>query len=41
MDSVKAVEIDAAQMAAMIKGIEARIEVLQDELDTHNATVTI
>ena len=41
MDSVREVEIDAAQMAMMIKGIEARIEVLQDELDTHNATATI
>jgi uncharacterized coiled-coil DUF342 family protein len=38
---IKEVAIDAAQMATMIKGIEARIEVLQDELDTHNATATI
>ena len=37
----KEVEIDAAKLAKIIKGIEARIEVLQDELDTHNATVTI
>jgi len=38
---IKEVAIDAAQMVTMIKSIEARIEVLQDELDTHNATVTI
>lgn len=37
----KEVEIDAAELATKIKGIEARIEVLQDELDTHNATVTV
>lgn len=37
----KEVEIDASELAKMIKSIEARIEVLQDELDTHNATVTV
>lgn len=38
---IKEVEIDALELANMIKGIEARIEVLQDELDTHNASVMI
>jgi hypothetical protein len=38
---IKEVEIDALELAKMIKGIEARIEVLQDELDTHNASVMI
>lgn len=38
---IKEVEIDALELATMIKDIEARIEVLQDALDTHNASVTI
>jgi hypothetical protein len=37
----KEVEIDALELAKTIKDIEARIEVLQDALDTHNASVTI
>ena len=38
---VKEVEINAAEMNAMIKTIEKRIEELQDELDAHNASTVI
>ena len=39
--SVKEVELNIAERNAMIKGLEAEIEQLQDELDIHNATATI
>ena len=37
----KVVEIDVKQMSELIKSYEKRIEALQDELDTHNASTTI
>lgn len=41
IQSVKEVEINIAERDSMIKSIELAIEKLQDELDVHNATVTI
>lgn len=38
---VKEAEINAAEMNAMIKTFEKRIEELQDELDVHNGATTI
>lgn len=37
----KSVEIDVKTMSNMIKTIESRIEILQDELDIHNASTTL
>jgi len=39
--AIKEVELDVVQKDNLIKGIEAQIEGLQDELDVHNATATI
>ena len=41
MVEVKEVELNAAQIKAMVKNIESEIEKLQDELDVHNATTQI
>ena len=37
----KEVELNAAQIKIMVKGLETEIEKLQDELDVHNATTQI
>jgi uncharacterized protein YceH (UPF0502 family) len=39
--SVKEVEINIAQLDAMVQTLEARIEEIQAELDIHNATTPI
>jgi hypothetical protein len=39
--SVKEVEINIAQLDAMVQTLEARIEEIQAELDVHNATTNI
>lgn len=39
--SVKTVEINIAEKDVMVKSIEAEIEMLQEELDTHNAITKI
>ena len=38
---IKEVELNAAQIKEMVKGLETEIEKLQDELDVHNATTQI
>jgi hypothetical protein len=37
----KEVELNAAQIKAMVKGLESEIEKIQDELDVHNATTQL
>jgi hypothetical protein len=41
IQSVKEVEIDIVQKNEMIQNLELHIELLQDELDMHNATTQI
>lgn len=37
----KEVELNAAQIKEMVKGLESEIEKIQDELDIHNATTQL
>jgi len=37
----KEVEINAAQIKVMVKGLESEIEKIQDDLDVHNATTQL
>lgn len=41
VQSVKEVEVNIAERDTLVKELENKIEVLQDELDTHNATIQI
>ena len=39
--SIKEVELDIAQRDTIVKGLENKIEAIQDKLDTHNATTEL
>ena len=41
IQSIKEAEVNIAERDTLVKELENKIEVLQDELDTHNATVQI
>ena len=39
--AIKEVELDIAQRDTIVKGLENKIEAIQDKLDTHNATTEL